>query len=172
MKKTPKLRPVKKIPKEIRLPEEKIPVWSLVLLSLCLLSATILFIAKANPAFADFFNRNVSAALRVVLAFLTNLLPFSLAELLIVSLPLILFFVIRYAIKHKSKSWRSVLSYTVSLLSATSLIFSSFVLVYGVGYHTPSLSERLSLADEAVSADELADTAKKLAKEITEYANR
>lgn len=166
MNKTPKLRPVKKIPKEIRLPEEKIPVWSLVLIGLCLLSAAVLVIAKASAAFADFFNRNVSAVLRVILAFFTNLLPFSLAELVIVSLPLILFFVIRYAIKHKSKSWRSVLSYTVSLLSVTSLLFSSFVWVYGMGYHTPSLSERLSLADEAVSADELADTAQKIAKEL------
>ncbi len=168
MKKTPKLRPVKKIPKEIRLPEERIPIWSRILLGICLLSLVFLFIAKASPAFAEFFNRSISATLRVILALLTNLLPFSLAEFLILSIPLILFFVIRYAVKHKSKSWRCVLSYTVSLLSAASLLLSSFVLVYGMGYHTPSLSERLSLADEAVTAGELADTAKKIVAEMND----
>lgn len=166
MKKTTKLRPIKKIPKEIRLPEEKIPLWSLILLGLCLLSVICLIIAASNPVFADFFNQKISGALRVCLAFLTNLLPFSLAELLIVSLPLLLYFVIRYAIKYKSKNWRCVLSYTVSLLSAASLLFSSFVLVYGMGYHTPALSERLSLEDQAVSAAELADTAKKITAEM------
>lgn len=166
MKKMPKLCPVKKIPKEIRLPEEQIPVWSRTLLGLWLLSVIFLFLAKASSGFADFFNQNISAALRVILAALTNFLPFSLAEFLIVSLPLVLFFLIRYAIKHKSKNWRCVLSYTVSLLSVASLIFSSFVLVYGMGYHTPNLSERLSLADEAVSSEELVETAKKLIEEM------
>ena len=169
MKKTTKLRPVKKIPKEIRLPEELIPMWSWALLALFLLSVIFLFLANLSSAFAVFFNQNISAALRVVLAALTNLLPFSLAELLIVSLPLILFFVIRYAIKHKSKNWRCVLSYTVSLLSVASLLFSSFVLVYGMGYHTPNLGERLSLSDEPVSAEELADTAQKLVSEMNLY---
>lgn len=168
MKKTTKLRPVKRIPKEIRLPEEKIPVWSLVFLGLFLVSLILLGIAQASPTFAEFFNQTVSAALRVLLAILTNVLPFSLAELLILMLPLILFLIIRYAIKHKSKSWRHVLSYTVSLLSVASLLFSSFVLVYGMGYHTPSLSEKIGLVDNAVTAEELAETAKKLTEEIND----
>ena len=168
MKHTQKLRPVKKIPKEIRLPEEKIPVWSWVFLGLFLVSLILLGIARASSTFAEFFNQTVSAALRVLLAMLTNPLPFSLAELLIVAIPLLLFLVIRYAIKHKSKTWRHVLSYTVSLLSVASLLFSSFVLVYGMGYHTPSLSERIGLEDNAVTAKELSDTAKKLVAEIND----
>ena len=164
-----KLRPTMKPPKAILLPEEKIPVWSIVLLGLFVLSLILLLIAKASPAFAEFFNRSISGALRVFLAFLTNILPFSLAEFLILMIPVFLFFIIRYAIKHKSKTWRSVLAYSVSLLSAVSLIFSLFVWVYGMGYHTPELDERLSLENEAVSAKELADTANKLIAEMESY---
>lgn len=160
------LRKVKKIPKEIPLPEEKIPVWSLVLLGLFVLSLVLLFVAKGNPIFAEWFNQTISASLRVFLAFVTNLLPFSLAELLVLMSPLFLVLVIVYAVKHKTKSWKCVLSYTVSLLSAVSLLFSLFVFVYGVGYHTPTLDTRLSLCNEAVSAEELAETAKILVREI------
>ena len=169
MKETPKLRPVKKIPREIRLPDERIAVWSLVLLGLGLLSFVLLLIGREHPAFAELCNRSIGAALRAVLAFLTNLFPFSLAEFLILMLPLFLVLLIRYAVKHKSRNWRCVLSYTVSLVSVASLFFSVFVWACGMGYHTPTLSERLCLADEAVSADELVDTAHKLIEEMEPY---
>ncbi|MBO5305340.1 MAG: DUF3810 domain-containing protein [Clostridia bacterium] len=161
-----KLRPTMKVPKKILLPEEKIPLWSFIFLGLFVLSLILVLIAKASPSFADFFNRNISGVLRVILAFLTNMFPFSVAEFLILMIPVVLLFVIRYAIRHKSKSWRSVFSYAVSLCSAVSLLFSLFVWVYGIGYHTPELDERLSLENQAVSATELADTAKNLISDM------
>ncbi len=160
------LRPTMKIPKKILLPEEKIPIWSFVLLGVFLLSLVLLLIAKGSPVFAEFFNQNISSVFRVFLAAITNLLPFSFAEFLILMIPVFLVLIISYAIRRKSKNWKCVLSYTVSLLSAVSLIFSLFVWVYGMGYHTPELDERLSLANEAVSADELAETAEKLIKDM------
>ncbi len=161
-----RLRPTMKIPKKILLPEEKIPIWSFILLGLFAISLVLLLVAKASPVFAEFFNQSISSALRIFLAFLTNPFPFSVAEFLILMLPVLLFLVIRYAIRHKAKSWRSVFSYAVSLLSAVSLIFSLFIWVYGMGYHTPELDQRLSLENEAVSAKELAQTAKKLIAEM------
>ncbi len=162
------LRPTMKIPKKIRLPEEKIPLWSLILLGLFVLSLVLLLIARTSPSFAEFFNRNISGTLRVTLAILTNIIPFSLAEFLLLALPVFLFLVIRYAIRHKTKSWRCVLSYVISLLSAVSLLFTLFVWVYGMGYHTPTLDERLSLENEPVSAEELANTARRLIDEMEE----
>lgn len=161
-----KLRPVKKIPKEIPMPEEKIPIWSTVLLGICAISAILLGVARKNPNFAEFFNQNISAALRAFLAFVTNPIPFSLAEFFILLLPLLLVIVTVYAIRHKTKSWRSVCSYAVSLIAAASVIFSSFVWVYGMGYHTPRLEQRLQLENEEVSAKELADTAKKIIDDL------
>ena len=169
MNKKQKLRPVKKIPGEIRLPEEKIPIWSLILLGICALSVIILLIARKNSDFAEFFNQNISAALRAFLAFVTNLVPFSIAEFLILFLPVTLILLTVYAIRHKTGSWRSVCSYTVSLIAAASVIFSLFVLVYGVGYHTPRLEQRLPLENSEVSAKELAETAEKIVDEMNDY---
>ena len=162
MNNKPKLRPVKKIPKEIRMPDEKIPLWSLILLGICAISAVLLAVARKHVNFAEFFNQNISAALRSFLAFVTNLVPFSLAEFFIISLPVLLVIVTVYAVRHKTRSWRSVCSYAISLIAAASMIFSSFVWVYGMGYHTPRLEERLQLENDPVSAKELADTAKKI----------
>lgn len=169
MNKRSKLRPVKKIPGVIRLPSEKIPIWSIILLGIAALSAVILFIARKNTAFAEFFNQNISSALRAFLAFVTNLVPFSLAEFFILLLPVILILVTVYAVRHRTSSWRSVCSYTISLISVASIIFSSFVLVYGVGYHTPRLEQRLTLENNEVSAKDLAKTAEKIAKEINDH---
>ena len=87
-------------------------------------SLIIVIIARLNTAFADFFNRYISAFVRFFLAKLSNMFPFSLAEMLIVLSPMICVGLIVYAIKKKSKTWKQVLSFSISLLSAVSIIFS------------------------------------------------
>ena len=152
--------------KRKQLPEERIPVAAIILLGIALPSFIIVIVARNNVDFADFFNRHISSVVRAVLANITNPIPFSLAELLIVLIPVILVLLIFYAVRRKTKTWRSVISYTVTLLSAVSVIFSLFVLGYGVGYYVPTLDEKLALDSEPVSAEELRDTALWLSDEI------
>lgn len=78
--------------------------YSIVLLSLAFLSLVLVIIARNSVAFADFFNQNISAFVRVVLARITHILPFSLAEAFILLLPIILVFVIVYAVRHCTDS--------------------------------------------------------------------
>ncbi len=155
-----------KIPGRIPLPSERIPVWSLVLLGVAALSLILLGIARASAPFADFYNRTFGAAFRAVFAFLTNLIPFSFAELLVLLIPLALFLLIFYGIKYRSQTVRSVLAYIVILLSGVSFLFSTFVLNHGIGYHTTELGDRISLANDPVYVTELAETAEKLIDEI------
>lgn len=157
--------------KRERLPEEKIPLISLILLGIALLAFVIVVVARRNVAFADFFNRRISAVLRAALAYITNPIPFSLAELLIVLLPVLLIVLIVYAVRRKTRSWRSVLVYVVSLVSAISIIFSIFVFGYGVGYYVPTLDQKLELDSVPVSAEELKDTALWLSEEISLLAS-
>lgn len=142
---------------------ERIPIWSIILLSLALVSGVILFFAQRNVAFALFFDKYISGPIRAVLAFLTNVIPFSLAELLILFLPIIITLLIIYAVKKKSFSLRAVLSYFVSLISCASVLFTLFVFSFGVGYHVPSLYDRFDIPNDGVDADRLRVTAVKLA---------
>lgn len=147
---------------------EKIPIWSVILLVVALASGIVLIIAKSNSSFAAFFNGSVSGAIRAVLAFLTNYIPFSLAELLIILLPVLLTILIVYAIKKRSHSLRAVISYFIILLSCASLIFTFFVFSFGVGYHVPTLYERFDISEKDVTKEELKSTAIRLAEKINE----
>ena len=145
---------------------EKIPIISYILLGLALLSAVILIAARLSPSFAVFFNGHVGGAVRALLALFTNPLPFSLAELLIILLPVFITLLIIYAVNSRSKNLRSILTYFVTLISGVSIIFSLFVFSFGTGYHVPTLYERFEIEKDGVTTEELEETAQKLVTEI------
>ena len=67
----------------------RLPLAVLIIYGFTLLSAILYLIAVKSPAFADFFNRRISAAVRATTAHLTGWIPFSLAETLLLFLPVI-----------------------------------------------------------------------------------
>jgi len=149
---------------------EKIQPWAIILLSLAAISGIILFIATTSAEFASFFDKYICGTVRAVLAFLTNIIPFSLAELLILFIPIAVALLIIYAIKNRSFSLRAVISYFVSLLACASVIFTLFVFSFGVGYHVPSLYDRFDIPKNGVDADSLRVTALKLATKTNQLA--
>ncbi len=120
-----------------------------------------------SESFADTFNQTVSAAVRSFLAWLTNLFPFSLAEYLLLLMPLILVAVIVFGVRRQSDSWRDVLIYCVSLLSALALVLSLFLLAFAPAYRGSTLDKKMGLTRSEVSTDELYGTAFLLADAIT-----
>lgn len=154
------------IPGRVLLPGERIPLASLILLGLAFFCLVLVWIARCSTAFADFFNRRIGGFFRAFFAHITNILPFSFAELLILLIPLLIVILVVYAIRRKTASWRAVVSYIVTLISGVSIIFTLFVLNYGIGYYIPTLDERLELDKQPVSAEELHDTALILVDEI------
>lgn len=147
---------------------EIFPIWAWVCLGIAVLSAIILLVARKNVAFATFFNSNISGPFRAILAFITNLVPFSLAELFIIFIPIIIAVLILHAVKKRSESIRSILVYSATLISAASLFFSAFVFSFGVGYHTPTLYDRFDIPSDGVSTDQLRASAIKLAEKIND----
>jgi hypothetical protein len=146
----------------------KIPVPALILLGIAAFSAVLLVVCIFNSSFASFLNGYFCGFFRFILAKVTDIFPFSLAELLIILLPVALIILIIYVIKKGDRSARAVITYFVSLLSAVSLVFTAFVFTFAPGYHTPSLYERFNIANDGVSAEELKSTALALALEVNE----
>ena len=144
----------------------KLPIFSYCFFGLTVISLILYVIAINNYTFADFFNRNISSVLRAAFATLTNVLPLSFAELFIISSPVILLLLIRVAIKKYSQSWRDVGIFCIIVLSVVSILFSIFVLNFGIAYHTSSLDEKLHIDKKDVSADELFSTAEWLISEV------
>lgn len=147
---------------------EKISYFSLSLLALGIISAIIYVVAIISEPFADFFNRYISSFVRAIFAHLTSWLPFSLAEIIIITLPITLGLAVFYAVKYKSESWKSVISYCVSAVAAVSLLFTSFVWSFGVGYHTSTLDKKLGLERTEVSVEDLEKTANLLLERVNQ----
>ena len=128
----------------------------------------LLILAINIPSFADFFNRHVSSIFRGILATVTNIFPLSLAELITVSIPILLILIIRFALKKYTDSWRHVGIFCISALSLLGLFLSLYILTFGVGYHTSTLDKKLELDKKEVSKEELAATAEWLIEIINE----
>ncbi|MGI6166924.1 MAG: DUF3810 domain-containing protein [Eubacteriales bacterium] len=151
-------------------PGLRLPKYSLVLFAIAGLSILIYIAAVIYTPFADFFSRYPGAWVRGALAYLTSWIPFSLAEYLLLFLPVIIFFAIRAAIKKYSDTWRDTAVYVGTLLSIASVFLSIFALGFGLGYHTTTLDKRLGLDRREVSVEELYYTALILAGHVNEEA--
>ena len=86
-----------------------VPPVARVLLCLTLVSAVVHTLARLCTPFADFINRYVAGAVRLVLAKISGILPFSFAETVLIALPLLLVIVIVCAfrmVQNKRSFWR------------------------------------------------------------------
>lgn len=146
-----------------------VPVWSFVLLCLAVSAGVIRLIARNSVPFADGFNHTVSAFCRSVFAFLTGWFPFSLAETILLALPLIAFLLIRRGIR-AARTGVETLRFCVAILSVISLIYTAFVYNYAIAYHGTPLEDYLGLERREESAQELYETALWIGGELNQAA--
>ncbi len=145
---------------------EKIPLWSKISLILALVSIILYIFICLFPNFADFFNINISGALRFIFAQITNIFPFSVAEAAIILIPVILFLSIWYIWKYRCNTTKSTLVTIVCIFSIASMFLSSFILVFSAGYRGHKLDEKLELYAGPVSKQDLYSSAELLIDEI------
>ncbi len=140
-----------------------IPLPCIIALALGILSGGVLLAASLYQPFAEWVSTTVGAFFRLVLAKLTTLLPFSLAELLLYTSPILLVLLIVFAARIGSARGR------IRLLSAILAVISLFYVVYvftlGVGYHRTPLASRMGLSSVSVDRESLIATADILKKE-------
>ena len=144
----------------------KLPRFSYVLYAIFAFCLILYITAICYTPFADFFNRYISTIFRGTLATITNILPISFAELLVITLPISLFFIIRFAVNKYSSSWHNVGIFCLSILSLVAVFFSLFICSFGIGYYTSPLDKRLELDKKAVDKNELVATAEWLMAEV------
>ena len=123
--------------------EYRLPRWCLVLLSIAAVALVLYLLAMLIPTLADGYNSTVGAFFRALLAHLTSFLPFSLAEILLFSLPVLVVLLGVVIYRRHSETLRDALFFLTKLLCAVSVLFSTFVFSFGVGYHTHTLDERI-----------------------------
>ena len=145
---------------------ERVPLFPKIALAVAGICLMFYIIAIISPAFAEFFNYYVGGAFRFIGAKLTNFFPFSLAEFILISLiPLAVGYII-FAMRHRSQTWKMVISALSIPVSIVALIFSMFVLTLGTGYRTPTLDQKLEFEQTQVTKENLAGTADHIVQSI------
>jgi len=138
------------------------PIPARILFVIAALAGVLQLLFLASPTFSDFYNRYPGAYFRGLLATLTGWFPFSLAETILMILPLIVVLMVWLIIRVSKGTLRQMVSLTLSMLAVLSFFFSSFVLGFSAGYRGSSLDEKLGLDRQKVSAEELDMTARAL----------
>ena len=121
-----------------------------------------------SERFSDFFNRYISSVFRAALAHLTGWIPFSLAELALLLLPVIVFVITAAILRYYGESLKEMISSIICVLSALAFMFSSFTLGFAPAYRGSSLDKKLGIERTEVSVEELYTTAQILAKKVAE----
>ena len=142
------------------------PIWCRVFYCMAGVSAVMLVLLYLSEVFSDFYNRYIGSAFRIVLSKITGWIPFSLAETLLMMLPVILVCLLILVFKTYKKTFEELLRLLMIMLAVLSYFFSSFVLAFCAGYHGTPIEEKLGLDREKVSPEELACTARWLSDEM------
>lgn len=150
---------------------ERVPLWCIIVLALCAVCAVIYLVTLISVPFADFFNTHIASFFRFILATITNILPFSLAELTIILSPVILVLVARYFAKKRCKTFKQTAVSLICILSIASLFFSCFVLTFSSGYRGYTLDQKLGIKREKLSAEELYDSTLYIVNEINKITD-
>lgn len=151
---------------------KKFPKFAAVFYILAAVSAVLYIIFLCSESFSDFFNRYIASVLRGVLAYLTGWIPFSLAEMFIIMIPITLVMLVIYANRHYSDTWRDVLIFCGVMFSFVGLFFSLFTFGFASAYRGTRLDAKLGIQRSDVSAEELYETALILAENVNKEAAR
>ncbi len=145
---------------------------ALVILLLGLFGALVQLFCLFFPAFADFINDYLGAALRFILAKFFDFIPFSFMEFLLYSSPVWIFVTAYLAIKVARKGKIYIVRAISAVLSVAALIYFLFAVGFAPGYRTPPLSEKIDLCEREVSAAELYETTLIVLEELNEVSER
>jgi len=149
-----------------------VPIWSLCLIIFAIVSLPIHIAFLLNERFADFFNRYIAAGFRFFMAKLTGWYTLSVAEILLLGIPVILAIIIYLAYKASRKDRTARIRLVCGLFSIITFFYSSFIFTYSAGYRGSTLDEKLGLERVNVSASELYESSMIVVKELNKYADK
>lgn len=145
-------------------PKKRLPLICKILYGIAAFCAVLYVLFVIFPDFSDFFNRYISPIVRAFLSYLTGWIPFSVAELLLICIPLLVVAIVSYGVKHYCDTWRNAGVFCLILLSVGAYVFSTFTLGFVPAYRGSTLDVKMGLDKNEVSAEELRDTALILAE--------
>lgn len=139
-----------------------IPLWCAILFAVAFAAFCIETLSRRTPALADFISDTSGTVIRFCLTNLTNPVPFSVAETVIICSPIIVGLIVWMIVRAGKKSIRHLIRASASVLAVASLFYSTFIFGYGTGYYGTTVEKKLNMVQTGVSAEELYKTGARL----------
>ena len=136
-----------------------LPIWSAVLFGIFFISLIVNSVIKRNPAFANAIQNTVGAGIRAVMSTLTSWIPFSLAEVLLILSPVLLFLLCFFMVRRLNRSMIAGIRYFVGFLSIISLVFTILVFGYNASFYGEGVEEKVGIERADLSKEQLYETA-------------
>ncbi|MBQ9467830.1 MAG: DUF3810 domain-containing protein [Clostridia bacterium] len=150
--------------------KEYVPTAARVLFCIALFALIVHVLCIFIPPFADFFNFRIAGVVRLVLAKITGVVPFSISELVVLLvLPAIVFILVFTFRESKKGNDRKLIRFLSGAFAVLSLFYTLFVFTLGTGYHGTSLSDKLDLERKELTTDELIEVTEWLVSKVNEY---
>ena len=136
-----------------------VPIWSAVLLAFFVAALVMGVVIRNNSAVANALHDTVGVGIRAVMTTITSWIPFSFAEFLLVSSPILLALLIIGVVRRVKRSGYDGVRFCVALLSLVSVIYTLSIFGYEPGFYNRPVAEKLELNREDLSPEQLRDTA-------------
>ncbi len=148
-----------------------VPTWSLVAISVTLISIILFVISSASPRLADLLVGTLGFLLRSMFSILSYPFPLSLFELLVIlAVPLTVTVTVLAVRRIKNK--RSAVRAAISLVAVVGIVYTGYIYALGTGYNTTTLDERIGIEDaENISKEELYATIVTVRDEVNALAD-
>ncbi len=141
-------------------------------LIIVLVSVGISLLSRNVQEFADWYNQWIYPIFMNVIGRISNLIPFSLVELTLYGLILLIVSSIIYAIYKIVKKQRKVTEVLLGGVKKTSwlvaVLYLMFVLLCGINYHRTSFATLYEFQDRAYTVEELEQISELFVKRINE----
>lgn len=144
---------------------EKLPLASIILFCTAGLGILLYITCFFSKSFSDFFNFKISHWFRLVFAKISGIVPFSLAEALIILLPILIVAIVLYVWKHRCKTWKSTGIAVLNILAILAFVLSTFAFNFSAGYKGHALASKLDLDRQKVTPTELYNSTEYLISE-------
>lgn len=147
--------------------KKNIPLAARIVFCLTVLAALVHIVSLISEDFADLYVRYPGAFVRGVLAKITGVFPFSVAELVVITIPVWLFMIIMISRKAFKKGDTASSRFVWGTVAVVAALYSLFVLGFGMGYHGTPLASKLGLEEVPVTPEELESTASRLSEDAS-----
>lgn len=144
---------------------------------LLVMSAFLLLLASNVPGFAQWYSVTIYRVLVNVIARIFGIVPFSVVELLLyVLIVLVVFLIGRFSVEfvknmiNKKSNKRLLADYVVGCFVLVSVLFLVYVANCGVNYHRDSFAKRSGIELEPYTIEELVEVCEMMTEHVNYYA--